>query len=233
MEQDNNKEELSTTLIGEMLLFGLLGKVLYAQPDKSWLQSLIDEDVFAEVPFGGEQPDVVRGLELLAQWSAGSREGISDDTFLDLRADYTSLFVGTGRVLAPLWESVYFSEARMVFQEETIQVRKWYRRFNLEPEKLNAEPDDHIGLEIAFVSHLANLALQALDQGDDARLEELLAAQRQFMSEHLLRWGPSFCDLVEKHAKTDFYRGLARLTLGALRASAAWLEVEIPAVLPK
>jgi TorA maturation chaperone TorD len=60
-----------------------------------------------------------------------------------------------------------------------------------------------------------------------------LAAQRQFMSEHLLRWGPSFCDLVEKHAKTDFYRGLARLTLGALRASAAWLEVEIPAVLPK
>jgi TorA maturation chaperone TorD len=233
MEQDNNKEELSTTLIGEMLLFGLLGKVLYAQPDQSWLQSLIDKDVFGEVPFGGEQPDVIRGLELLAQWSAGNREGISDDTFLDLRADYTGLFVGTGRVLAPLWESVYFSEARMVFQEETIQVRKWYRRFNLEPEKLNAEPDDHIGLEIAFVSHLANLALQALDQGDDARLEELLAAQRQFMSEHLLRWGPSFCDLVEKHAKTDFYRGLARLTLGALRASAAWLEVEIPAVLPE
>lgn len=232
MTEHRNRDELAGMLMGEMLLFGLLGKVIYAQPDQSFLQSLIDEDVFSEAPFGSEHPDIVSGLDLLSNWCAANRSGISPENFLDLQAEYTRLFVGTGRVLAPLWESVYFNEARLIFQEQTLQVRKWFRSYGLEPEKLNSEPDDHIGLEMAFVSHLANLGLQALDQGDDVKLEELLAAQRQFMSEHLLRWGSRWCSLVEENAKTDFYRGLSRLTLGALLSVAAWLEIGIPADLP-
>lgn len=229
MTEGNDREGLAGKLVGEMLLFGLLGKVLYVQPDRALLQSLIDEDVFSEAPFGGEQSNTVKGLEALALWGTQNKAGISDDAFVDIQAEYARLFVGPGRVIAPVWESVYFNEARMVFQEETMQVRKWYRRFNVEPENLNAEPDDHIGLEMAFVSHLAQLGLQALEDGDDEKLEELLAAQREFMSAHLLCWGPAWCDLVVDNTRLDFYRGLALLTKGALEASAAWFEVEIPA----
>jgi len=232
MTEDRKREELTEILIGEMLIFGLLGRVIYSQPDRKFLQSLIDEDVFSEAPFGSDHADIVNGLGLLSNWCAANRSGITPETIVDLQAEYTRIFVGTERVLAPFWESVYFSEGRMVFQEQTMQVRKWYRSYGLEPEKLNAEPDDHIGLEMGFVSHLARLGLQALDEEDDVKLEELLAAQRQFMSEHLLRWGPEWCSLVEKNAKTDFYRGLARLTLGALLSAAAWLDIKIPADLP-
>ena len=48
------------TLTGEVLLFGLLGKILYQDLDKAWLETLIHEEVFAEVPFGAEQPVVCR-----------------------------------------------------------------------------------------------------------------------------------------------------------------------------
>lgn len=233
MTEDTNREELVETLMGEMLLFGLLGKIIYAQPDRTYLQSLVDEDVFSEAPFGADHPEVLNGLKLLSNWCEANRPEISPDTFLNLQAEYTRLFVGTGRVLAPLWESVYFNEARMVFQEQTLQVRNWFRSYGLEVEKKGAEPDDHLGLELAFVAHLANLALQAIDKDDDVRLEELLAAQRQFMSEHLLRWGPTWCSLLGENAKTDFYRGLSHLTLGGLHAAANWLEIEIPADLPK
>ncbi len=232
MEQCIDREELSAVLMGEMLLFGLLGKALYSQPDRAWLQSLIDEDVFSEIPFGSDQADIANGQKLLTRWCERNRSGLSEQVFLDIQADNARLFIGTGRVPAPVWESVYFSESRMVFQEETLQVRKWYRRFNLEPEKLNSEPDDHIGLEMAFVSHLAKLGLQELEQGGNG-LEELLAAQREFMSSHLLRWAPTWCAQVAQHAKTDLYRGLAWLTIGALRATADWLEIEVPAVLVK
>ncbi len=95
-------------------------------------------------------------------------------------------------------------------------------------EKLNREPDDHIGLEFLFVAHLASLALQAIEQGDERRLEEIMQAQRDFLLEHLLRWGLVWARLVEQNALTDFYRGLSHLAHGTLLALAENLRLELP-----
>lgn len=219
---------LKPVLTGESLLFGLLGKMLYQAPDKSLLQSLVAEDMFADCPFGMEQVEVQRGLELLQRWTAENRNGISDEEMKAIMADHVRLFVGLDHVLAPLWESVYFNESHLVFQEQTLQVRAWYANFGLQAEKLNREPDDHIGLELLFVAHLAARALDAIDIHDDSAVKTLLQAQRDFLLAHLLRWGPAWAKLVKKHAQTDFYRGLAHLTHGALPALAAALEVEMP-----
>ncbi len=116
----------------------------------------------------------------------------------------------------------------MVFQIQTLQVREWFRRFGVETEKLHQEPDDHIGLELTFISHLAMLGLKALQEKDDSRFEQILTAQRQFIAEHLLRWAPSWCNLVEEKAKTDFYRGLAMLVHGTLLSLAETLEYQLP-----
>ena len=222
------KTDWHVLLLGEALVFESLGRLLYEELDKAWLQSLLKEDVFEDVPFGAEQQETKLGLELLQNWARENEAGISDKSFDDLRVDYTRLFVGIKKVLAPLWESVYFNQDRMVFQEQTLQVRAWYRRFGLEPEKLYKEPDDHIGLELLFLVHLAKLGLQALEENDQAESEKYLQAQRDFLSEHLLRWGPAWAKLVRQHASTDFYRGLAHLVHGTLLAVAELLEVEVP-----
>lgn len=213
-------------LTGEILAAGLLSKTLYTYPDRLWLQSLIDEDIFSESPLGDTRPDVQRGLALLRNWAQSERSGISSESFDDLRADYTQLLVGTGHVLAPPWESVYFSEERLVYQEQTLQVRAWYRRFGLEAENRYQEPDDHIGLELAFVSHLAQQALAALEQQEQSAFEAMIAAQREFLSKHLLRWAPQWCNLVESQANTDFFRGIALLTKGILAEVVAILQIE-------
>lgn len=226
MEQ-TNLDTWKTTLTGEALLFGLLGKVLYQDLDKAWLETLIHEDVFAEVPFGAEQTEVSRGLELLSRWSDENRKGISEDEFKAIKQDHLHLFIGIDKVLAPVWESVYFSEKRLVFQEQTMQVREWFSRFGLQAEKINKEPDDHIGLEILFIAHLVSLALQAIENDDQISLDEILQAQREFLSDHLLRWGPAWAKLVKQHAATDFYRGIAHLVHGSLLAIAESLQVEM------
>lgn len=221
-------EDLTANLVGEALVLGLLGKAFYEAPQREWLEGLIAEQVFTESPFGGEQPEIVRGLEILGQWAQSHAGGISDSDFTDLKLDYTRLFIGLEKMHTAPWESVYFNRERMVFQEQTIQVRNWYSRFGLQAEKLNKEPDDHIGLEFLFVAHLASLALQAMERNDKKSLDEILQAQRDFLSEHLLQWGPGWCRLVIEHASTDFYRGMAHLAQGALSALAEASQIEMP-----
>ena len=226
MKQEINNNDWVTNLTGENLLYALLGKVLYSELDKNWLQVLIDESVFSESPFGEEQKEIQKGIEKLQEWSLENKSGISDQSFLDLKADYTSLFVGVNKVLAPLWESVYFNDGRMVFQEETLKVRDWFRRFNLESEKIHKEPDDHLGLELTFIAHLAQLGLQALDNEDDSEFQRTLDAQRKFLTEHTLRWAFEWADLVEEFSKTTFYQGIGFLVRGALIETANMLDID-------
>lgn len=206
----------SSTLLGEILLLGVLSKALKTYPERDWIEALIGEDIFLEAPLGDDHPDIQAGLFLLRSWSKTGQKELPQDEIDALEIDHTKLFIGTGEVLAPPWESVYFSEDRLIFQEQTLQVRKWYRRYGLEPELLHREPDDHIALEIAFISHLSKLAFEALRAGHKVKSDEYLNAQRQFLSEHLLKWGPQWCVLVIENAQTDFYKGLAYLTRGAL-----------------
>lgn len=217
------------TLTGEALSLAFLGKALYTEPEREWLQGLITEQVFAEAPFGVDQAETKQGLELLQSWSRIYQNGISDQDFFDLKQDYTRLFIGLDAVMpVPPWESVYLSRDHMVFQEETRQVREWYFRFNLAPEKLNREPDDHIALELVFLSRLAQLSLMALEQNDLQSSRSYSQAQADFLTEHLLRWGLVWCRRMEEHARTDFYRGLGYLTHGSLLALAALLQVQFP-----
>ncbi len=226
--QANATNDLKSTILGESLLFGLLGKILYTDLDKTWLETLIREDVFSEAPFGAEQAETQFGIELLQRWMDENCSGLEALQFKVLQDDHLHLFIGLGKVIAPMWSSVYFSENKLLFQEQTLQVREWYARFNLQAEKINREPDDHIGLEMLFVAHLASLALQAIEQDDENKLNEVLQAQRDFLSEHLLRWGPVWAKLVKQHAATDFYRGIAHLTHGALLAIADTLDIKMP-----
>jgi TorA maturation chaperone TorD len=223
----NDSEVWLERLLGETLIFSLLGKIIYTQPDRAWLDSLYQDDVFTESPFAMQQPDVVQGLALLHTWGHQSN-GINDAKIEDLAVDNTRLFVGVGKVLAPLWESVYFSEERLIFQESTLDVRNWYRRFGLEPENLHREPDDHIGLEMEFIAYMANLARQALEAGELENCEDLIQAQRQFFSQHLLRFAYQWCLLVIEHAKTDFYRGLAYLVRGSITELAQLFNLPVP-----
>lgn len=223
-----SKPDWGTTLTAEMLLFGLLGKLFYVYPEKDWLHSLIGDDVFAEIPFGQDQPEVQRGQDLLLEWCRKEQKDTTGRTFEELRADYTRLFIGIGSILAPLWESVHFNDERMIYQEQTMQVRAWYRKFGLQAENFQHEPDDHVGLEMAFLAHLARLGLEALEAQNTAALECLLDAQRGFLVEHVLQWVPEWCDQVEEQASTGFFRGLACITRGALAELRIVFGIETP-----
>lgn len=219
MSAEDNHQDWAEILTGEGLLLGMLGKMLYTSPNRDWLQELAQGDLFTEAPFGGDQPLVQQGMEIMQTWCQENQDGVSDQTLDAIQQDYLRLFIGVGKVLAPAWESVYFNEDRLIFQEQTLQVRQWYRRYHVEAEKIHKEPDDHLGLELIFLSYLAQLALEDLQRKDDLAFAKHIEAQQQFLREHLLLFAPKWDELVEKHAATDFYRALGRMILGSLLAA--------------
>jgi TorA maturation chaperone TorD len=215
-------------LTAEHLVFSLLGRAFFEFPDKSWIESLAVEAVFDEIPFAGQQIDMKAGANLLQAWSNENQSGLTNTAFNAIVADYTRLFIGPGEVLAPPWESVYFNDKRLTFQEQTLQVRAWFRRYNLESVKLKNEPDDHVGLEFAFLAHMAMLGISALEQKNEKTFNQVLEGQGKFLSEHPLKWVSPWSDLILEHAWTDFYRGLALVARGALLELSRILEVPLP-----
>lgn len=226
-ENQVTANERITTLTGEILLFSVLGKIIYNEPDCSWIDELTREDIFSDAPFGEEKEEIQRGLQIMKEWANAHVSGISKIDQTQLQADYTALFLGPGKMAASLWESVYFTEERLIFQERTLDVRKWYHQFGLEPERLYQEPDDHISFELFFIAHLARLALIALEENDEATYENHILAQKKFCEAHLLQWGTIWANLVIENAKTDFYQGVGWLTLGALLTIADKLAIKI------
>lgn len=216
-------EEWTTFLTAEMLVFGLLGKALHSYPDEAWLYSLAKEGVFKELPLESDVPEVQRGSTLMQAWTENMLSS-KESTFAALLSDYNRLFIGPDKLLAPPWGSIYLTKERLIFQEQTLEVRNWYRRFGLELNNLYHEPDDHIGLELSFLAHLAQLALQALKNQDAVALDNLLHDQHDFLIAHPLRWASMWCDLVDQHAQTDFNRGIALLANGALKEAELMLE---------
>jgi TorA maturation chaperone TorD len=212
-----------TTLMATRLAFGFLAKTFYEEPEGSFLSCLFEQDLFADWPLDPTAPFSRTGLDLLC----GFGKEWEEDKLDALKWDYRQLFVGPDRLKAYPWESVHLGKDHILFDEQTIAVRKLYRQFGLQVPQRRREPEDHIGLELAFMAHLCSLGLAAIEQGDSAALAERLNTQRDFLRDHLLRWAPAFVEAVILHADTDYYRGAAYLLLGTLGTAARLFDLEL------
>ena len=200
------------TLIAQQLAYSFLSKVFYEEPSKELIDTLAAEALFDAWPLETDQVEVETGLGLLRQFCAAWRE----DELDALQQDYFKLFIGPGHLLAAPWESVYRSPDHLLFDAQTIQVRRAYQRFGMPIPHLYAEPDDHLGLELRFVAYLCALGLEAIDKHQPNVLDAVLAEIRRFQSQHLLQWVPECLRLVIENASSDYYRGCAHLALGCL-----------------
>lgn len=115
----------------------------------------------------------------------------------ELSSDYTRLFIGPYKLLAPAWESVYRSADRLVCQQSLLEVKELYREAGLVLNTGNFL-DDHIGIELEFMSYLYKNNINELKE--------------KFIREHLIKWVPLFCNDIIKHAQTSFYKDLALFT---------------------
>lgn len=186
----------------------LLSRLFLEPVDQPLISALRDDPVLADWPLEADE-DTVRGLEAL-------RVGATAPVDV-LLVDHRDLFEGPDHVLACPYESVYLSDEHLTFEAQTLDVRAFYNRFGLQAPSVGKEPDDHIGLELSFISHLCALGLDAIDASDADAETAMIASIGDFLQQHLLRWADDCLDRVVEHATTDFYRGLGHLARGTVR----------------
>lgn len=191
-------------------MFGVLGRLHREAPadaELSLLRELVDQ-----WPLAGSAESEA-GLD---RWRASADAGEDADA---IRADLHRLYgVAAKAVVAP-YESVHREKDALLFGETTQQVRDAYARLGLQAPALNREPDDHLGLELDFLSQALLLARDAAEAGDADAARRVLDVAASFLREHPLAWVPEAMVRVQDAATTDFMRGLALLTRATLDAA--------------
>ena len=126
-----------------------------------------------------------------------------------LKIDYTQLFVGPFKLLAPPYGSFYFEDSR-IMGESTIDVRNWYEKEGLDV--VIKDAPDHIAMELEFMYYLIAKQTQATNEENLQNIQLYQQKQKTFLYSHLARWVPEFAENVQKYAQTEFYKKLAQLT---------------------
>ncbi|QGP93760.1 Tat proofreading chaperone DmsD [Neomoorella glycerini] len=216
-----DQELLVEWLQGRELVYSFLARIYQEGPVGDLLVALVREQFLEELANNSQNEELAAGCRQM-QAKLTARAGDLEAYRQELQEDYNRLFVGPGHLEAPPWESVYRSKEHLLFGEETLAVREFYRSFGLESKKKNREPDDHLGLEMEFMAWLSQAAAAKVQAGEDAT--EFLQGQQRFLKEHLEQWVPALCSDIQGAARTEFFRGLALFTWGWLQVDAAELE---------
>lgn len=212
-------------------------RLLYCEPACKEIADQVLTRQFLTAPFGMNDSFVTEGLAQMDSWCAETLKCVdaneadtasdknADDLAADvrfcervdsLRREWLRLFAGVGTPEASCLESFYVEPNSHMFAKNTLQVREAYRAYGLQIEKLHSEPDDHLGLMLGFVSHMIGAEVEAREAGDDARADAAARDQDVFLAGHVLPWLATWRYNVEKHATSDYYRGVGNFVFGLL-----------------
>ncbi|ABR47531.1 cytoplasmic chaperone TorD family protein [Alkaliphilus metalliredigens QYMF] len=198
-----------------MFAYDLLKHTFCQEPSKNFIENLIKEEIMENFPFIEDSQSIGQGINEVSGYFINMSE-FQDEEYEKLHWDFTKMFIGPNFLPAPPWESAYLNEDRLLFQEETLEVRKKYLKYYFLPKNYPHEPDDHIGLELDFMYRLSKLTIELAEKQNTEEVIKVLNDQDTFLTEHLLQWIDRFTDDVIYHADTDFYKGMARVLKGYL-----------------
>lgn len=179
------------------------------------LASLHDREVTKEVMEELKRVDFPYNLGLQLQTHAGQeacsllKQAITewpetiDEALLDeLASDFSSIYLNNAYRASP-YESVWLTDEGLTRQAPMIQVREWYKKYEVLAKNWKKRPDDYISLEVEFIGHLMSM---------DDQLSTLKETAR-FLDEHPLRWFKEFAARVSARCATAFYAGLVIFTV--------------------
>ncbi len=207
-------------------LYRLLARLYVLEVDKELLVSMKNMTFPADV----SDVDLKDGYALLSAYLDGVNlldEGSIAAAITELEVEYARIFlaagVAQGRVAFP-YESVYTSKKHLLVQESCDDMTMLYAAKGLKARPdMYRIPDDHAGLEFEYMQRLCQRAATALATDDEADFEATCKEQKDFFEAHLKGWVSLFGEDIRKHAQTDFFRGVGRITRGFMSAESALL----------
>jgi TorA maturation chaperone TorD len=163
---------------------------------------------------GGEEAlrQIDKGLKLIKPYA--SRKNVIDEKILiDISKDWTHLFRGVERDgILPPYESLY--RTGKLQEKPARKIHRLFSQMGIRVPDEWHQPPDYIGVELDFMRLLCSGELEAYEKQEKKSIVEVVAAEKSFVEHHLGMWVSEFCKKMAEQAREDYYRGVARLTIG-------------------
>lgn len=191
-----------------MLLY-FAGSFILNEPAEECIQDMANNDLFKKMPLKSKNPNYTLASSFLR--NINKEQKIDYDLII---ADYLTLFDSSGIALAPPFESYYPIDVSTENQKIIPAVHSTYISYGWQPDKAESVPDDHLGVEIQFL----NLMLEKYNEIEDSICrKELINDIKKFIDTHLSHWLSTWNKLMQKHASSDFYKGISYLVLACVQ----------------
>jgi TorA maturation chaperone TorD len=200
--------------------FGTLAAIFNKSPDSALVHNLLSLGAnffFQLYPGDGLNIEIKEGLSEITHFVENNKAQSEKVVEQSLQVDWTRLFRGIqpGYGPEPPYEEVYLGEGESNFQVLEA-VAGFYVQYGVSIAKNADNRPDYIGLEMDFMRYLCEQEVAAWKKGEKTQIQKWQIAEHDFLTDHLGRWVPSFCDRAIEEAKTDFYRGFVHLTKGTI-----------------
>ncbi|MFN7954209.1 MAG: molecular chaperone TorD family protein [bacterium] len=141
-----------------------------------------------------------------------------------LAAEHVRLFGPAGG--APLHETAYGDAGRMLGRSAQLaDISGFYLAYGLDPTTSEPLPEDHLLLELEFMSILGLKEAYARNEGFDDPLAITVDAQRKFLGEHLGTWLDGWLAALATAEAGALHLALATLVRDVVRDDCARLGV--------
>jgi TorA maturation chaperone TorD len=215
-------EELWESAKFRSKIYGFLSSLYMQIPSHNLVNALLCGEVssfLSTLPQKvGPTRDIEEGLADILRFITTSSGQAVEEVHQNLCVEYTRLFRGImpGYSPPPPYESVYRDEGRVLMGKSAVEVRRRYAEAGVDVPAECGDLPDYVGLELDFMRFLAEQEAESWRKRERDSALGYLDMERGFLTDHIMKWVPRFCDKVVDVAEFDFYRGIARMTKGFL-----------------
>ncbi len=164
----------------------------------------------------------LQGMDVMSAALSAFSSPVSEAECDQLAVDFANIYlIHTYR--APPTESPWLDKDGLERQAPMFAIAEEYRRHGLAASDRQKRSDDHLVLQLQFLSHLF---------GETDCYDNLKEAAR-FMDNHIMKWFGAFAERVASRCQTPYYAALVTMTDGYLDdlrdQLATWVDVPRPA----
>ena len=203
MNKNQKKEEKQILKAYNMLLY-FSGTMVMWDPSIECIHDFWNQEILKKLPVTSYNPRFIKAASQL-------RESVDDrNSGLEMmKNDFISLFTEpSGPSAAPV-ESVYHKKSEGRHED----VSGFYSSYGWRSKFRNHYPDDHLGVELLFLTLLIE---KYIELDDEACNVEMRNEIKRFLNQHLLSWLPDWHDIVQKKAVSLSYKGISSLILACV-----------------
>ncbi|MGB8489999.1 MAG: molecular chaperone TorD family protein [Bacteroidales bacterium] len=199
---DDTEIGQNSILKGYNLLLYFAGSMVMYEPVEECVTDFWGNGILATLPVNSQNP---RFIEAASQLRCSCGE-VTECTDL-LKKDFRKLFKGPETPLVSPVRSTY-KISGLAYNLEPEKVTEFYDAYGWRFRTRYRIPDDHIGIELLFLTLLID---KYIDFDDEACRKEMRMEIMRFIEHHILSWIPVWNRQMQLHASTLCYKGISTL----------------------